>query len=612
MTTSPVTANAHVPIDAPLLALARPWRLRLILVAVGVLASALVSLLPPLIIGHVVTELTTGSPRDLPATALGYLAAVAAAQVLTAGYGYLAATVAQRALATLRTRLFAHLFALPTEYHDRTPVGDAIARATADVETIDDLFSSSIVTVLGETVQLVVVTAAMVWLSPTLTLAVLVVIPPLALLTGYLRRRIRAAERDTRTAVGETTTHLHEDLVGVDVIRAFGRQDLFAGRFRAALQGWLGAANRSTRYNAFYAPSLGVLSAVATAVLLWLGGGGAARAMGVGIGTLTAFVLLFARFFGPLVNLGDVWQSVQAALAGAERVFGLLAEPAAMPGSPGSPGNDPTTLIDMRAVDFGYLPDRPVLHQINLSIGPGEHVALVGGSGSGKTTILSLLAGLYRPDHGQVRLAGHDPTALTDVQRRQLLGLVPQNVQLFTGTIRDNLTVGDETTPADQIARACQIAGADAFIGALPAGYDTVLSDTGRGDGVVFSAGQRQVLALARAVVDQPRVLLLDEATAVVDPASDAALRTALRRHLRPTGTAILTVAHRLATARDADRVVVLSGGHIVEQGTPGELLATDSTFAALVAIEEAGWDWKQDLDPPDPTAARPARGETP
>jgi len=577
--------------------LVRPWRGRLLLVAVGVLAAALLDLAPPLVIRHVVDNLTARHTGGLPVAAGIYLAAVAAVQVLTAGYGYLSATVAQRALAALRTRLFAHLLALPTDYHDRTPVGDAIARATADVETIDDLFSSSVATLLGESVRLATVAVAMLALSPPLTLAAAAVVPPLALLTRYLRRRIRDAERATRTAVGAATTHLQEDLAGVAVIRAFGRQTQFADRFRATLHGWLHATNTSTGYNAFYAPALAVLAAVATAGLLWLGGGGVARSTGVSIGTLTAFVLLFARFFTPLINLGDEWQSVQAALAGAERVFAILAMPTPPPPSPTSthpraaaaPG--PAIIVDR--VEFGYRPDRPVLHGISLTVAAGEHVALVGRSGAGKTSLLALLAGLYRPLSGRVRVAGHDPATTADDDRRALLGVVPQTVQLFTGTVHDNLTLGDDTIPTDQVIHAAKVAGADAFITTLPDGYRSVLSDTGRGEGVVLSAGQRQLLALARALVATPKVLLLDEATAVVDGASDAAFRAALRRHVQPTGTAILTVAHRLSTARDADRVIVLSAGRIVEQGTPTELMTTDSRFAALLAIEEAGWDWE-------------------
>lgn len=586
---------APAGLAAPLRTLVRPWRGRLALVAAGVLGSALLDLVPPLVMRYVVDSVTGGHPRGLAPVAVLYLAAFTVGQVLTAGYGYLAATVAQRALAVLRTRLVAHLLALPTDYHDRTPVGDAIARATADVETIDDLFSSSIVTLLGETVRLVTVVVTMAVLSPPLTLVVVAVVPPVAALTHYLRRRIRDAERATRRAVGATTTQLQEDLTGVTVIRAFGRQDEFADRFRATLRGWLRATNASTRYNSFYAPALAILSATAIAGLLWFGGGGASRVAGVSIGTLTAFVLLFSRFFAPLINLGDEWQNVQAALAGAERVFGVLALPAAGPataaGAPGSGPGEPAILLN--DVTFGYPGGRPVLHGVSLSVGAGEHVALVGRTGAGKTSILSLLTGLYAPDAGRVRLAGVDPASLTDETRRDVLGVVPQAVQLFTGSVSDNITLGDTTLTGDRVRHAAGIAGADTFIADLPDGYRTPLSDLGRGDGVVLSAGQRQLLALARALVATPRVLLLDEATAVVDGTSDAAFRAALRRYVKASGTAVLTVAHRLSTARDADRVVVLAAGRIVEQGTPAELMATDSQFAALLTIEEAGWDWE-------------------
>jgi ATP-binding cassette subfamily B protein len=589
------TIGIRVPIAQPLRQLVHPWRTRLVVLAGAVVAAAILDLVPPLLIGGVVDGLAAGNVNRLPAAAGLYLAAVAGVQILAAGYGYLAATIAQRALATLRTRVFAHLLALPMPYHDRNPVGDGIARATADVETIDDLFSSSIVTLLGETARLVTVAVAMLLLSPTLTLAAAVVIPPLAVLTGFLRRRIRDAERATRTAVGEATTQLQEDLAGVDVIRAFGRQALFTERFRAALLRWLAASNTSTRYNAFYAPALAVLSAIATATLLWVGGGGAARAAGVSIGTLTAFVLLFSRFFAPLINLGDEWQNVQAALAGAERVFSLLDQPIeASRDAVLEPAYPAASPIELRLVGFAYDAGRPVLQGIDLSVGPGEHVALVGRTGAGKTSILALLAGLYRPTAGTIRVGGHDPASLTDDQRRRLLGFVPQSVQLFTGTVIDNVTLGDESISEDQVEDACRITGIDTVIQSLPHGYHTMLSDTGRGEGVVLSAGQRQLLALARALVNQPRVLLLDEATAVVDGASDAAFRAALRQHVLPSGTAILTVAHRLSTAGEADRVIVLADGRVIEEGSPAQLMASDSTFAALLAIEEAGWDWEK------------------
>jgi ATP-binding cassette subfamily B protein len=586
-----------VRIGAELLALARPWRARLLLAAAAVLAAALLGLVPALIVRHVIDHnLTPHRTAGLAPAALGYLAVTAAAAVLTAGYGYLAATVAQRSLAGLRTRLFSHLLRLPAGYHDQTPAGDSISRCTADIEAIDDLFSSSIATLLGQTAQLVTVAVTMLILSPVLTAAAAVFLPPVALFTNYLRHRIRDAERSTRAAVGLLNTRLQEDLSGVEVIRAFGRQAMFTGRFRLALAGWLRASNRATYWNAFYAPGLGLMSAVATALLLWLGGRGTFGAIGISLGTLTAFVLLFAQFIAPLINLGDEWQSVQAALSGAERVFSVLALPAGDPPVPApAVPQDHHAILELDRVTFGYAQGVPVLHDVSLTVRPGEHVAVVGRTGAGKSSLLALLAGLYPPWTGRVRVAGHDPRTLDDTARRAVLGFVPQAVQLFSGTVLDNLTLGDDTITAGQARRAAALAGADRFIRVLPGGYGTVLSDSSRGSGVQLSAGQRQLLALARALVTSPPVLLLDEATAVIDGASDAAFRAALREHVLASGTAVLTVAHRLATAREADRVLVMAAGRIIEEGTPGDLLAAGGRFAAMAALEDAGWDWQQD-----------------
>ena len=316
-------------------ALVRPYRRRLCAIALLVLAAAVLEIVPALVVRHVIDDsLVRGDTAELPGAAVLYLAATTGVTALSAGYGYLAATVARRCLAGLRTRLFAHLLVLPTSYHDRTPVGDSISRATADVDAIDDLFSSSVATVLGEVVRLLTVAVAMLVLSPVLAASSALVIPPLVLLTNVLRRRVREAERATRVAVGAVNAQLAEDLSGVEVIRAFGRQRTFHDRFRRALRTWLQAGNRSVRFNAFYAPALAVLAAVATALLLWLGGRDAFGAIGISIGTLTAFVLLFGRFFAPLVNLGDEWQTVQGALAGAERVFAVLALPSDQPRVP--------------------------------------------------------------------------------------------------------------------------------------------------------------------------------------------------------------------------------------------------------------------------------------
>jgi ATP-binding cassette subfamily B protein len=244
----------------------------------------------------------------------------------------------------------------------------------------------------------------------------------------------------------------------------------------------------------------------------------------------------------------------------------------------------------MQQVVFGYLPNRPVLHGVSLAVQPGEHIVLVGRTGAGKSSVLHLLGGLYRPWRGSVRVAGADPTSFTDDQRRHAMGAVQQVVQLFRGTVLDNLTLGDGSVSREAVRRAAAIAGADAFIQALPQGYDTRL-----GEGVQLSAGQRQLLALTRALVWDPAVLLLDEATAAIDSASEAAVRAALRAVVTGSHRAVLTVAHRLATAQEADRVLVMEAGQIVEAGRPAELIRRGGQFAALLELEAAGWEWQTD-----------------
>ena len=292
------------------------------------------------------------------------------------------------------------------------------------------------------------------------------------------------------------------------------------------------------------------------------------------------------------MSLGNEWQTVQAALAGLERIFQVLALPseAPAPGSPRQPQYRSNAAIEMREVFFGYLPNRPVLRGVSLAAQPGEHIVLVGRTGAGKSSVLHLLGGLYTPWSGTVRVSGADPTVLTDDQRRRALGVVLQVVQLFRGTVFDNLTLGDGSVSREAVQRAAAIAGADAFIQALPQGYDTLL-----GSGLQLSAGQRQLLALTRALVWDPAVLLLDEATAAVDSASEAAFRAALRTAVIGCGRTVLTVAHRLATAQEADRVLVLEAGQIVEEGPPEELIRRGGRFAALLELEAAGWDWQTD-----------------
>lgn len=576
--------------------LVKPWRGRVIVVTLLVLAAASLELAPALIVRAIVDEhLMVGRSSGLLFLAALYLAASAAVQATTFIYSYLATTIAQGVLSRLRVRLVAHLQRLPAIYFDRTPLGDIISRCTSDVETLDTVFSSGVAVLVANLVKLLTVGVGMVMLSAPLALVAAAVVPPLVWVIRLLQVRVRRAERDNRIAVGAMTARLHESLRGAEVIRAFGREDEAAHGFRQALGRALAASNRSTRFSALYTPVTAMLSALAVGSLLSVGTHQPVGAFAPSIGTLTAFLILLQRFFQPITALGEEWQTVQGAMAGAERVFATLAlapEDAFADGAQEEHGVG-LVPIRLRDVAFGYFDEQPVLRGISLAVGAGEHVALVGRTGAGKTSVLHLLAGLYAPWAGIARVAGRDPRALEESERRRILGVVPQVVQLFSGTVFENLTLGDASVPEEAVFEAARIAGADAFIGTLPQGYQTPLSGGGGGAGAQLSAGQQQLLALARALVHKPAVLLLDEATAAIDSASDAAFRAALRESVLSRGCAVLTVAHRLSTAVEADRVIVLDGGDIVEEGSPGELARRAGRFAALLELEAAGWDWR-------------------
>ena len=611
---APARAQVSPMLWRRLARLVQPWRWRLAGVAGLIVASALVELVPAFVIRHVVNaNLVTEQTQGLVLAGVVYLLAVAADGAFTFGYTYVAASVSQKVIADLRVQLFAHEMSLPAAYFDRTPIGDVISRSTADVETIDELFTDGVATLLGQLIPLIAIAAAMLLLSPLLTAVAALALPPLLLITRFLQVRVRSAERDTRVAIGRLNVELAETVGGVETIRAFGREDTFAARFRRALGRTLLAQARSTKYNAFFSPVSGLLGAAVIAAFLWVGAGGGLNGAGVDLGTLVAFVMLFQAFFAPIVAIGDEWQSVQAAVAGAERVFEVLDLPAdssdhhghngqaESSGERGDRNRGATTDAVHRGrgivvshVSFGYDLARPVVHDVSFTVLPGEHVALVGRTGAGKSSLVSLIGGLYSPTTGEVRVDGRDPRSLPDSHRRRILGVAPQSLQLFGATLRNNLTLFDAEVSDVNIEQAVHLTGIQPLVDSLPEGLDTMLAGEGRGGGVVLSAGQRQLVGLARTVLPQPDALLLDEATAAIDGASDAAFRAALRETTLNRGAAVLTVAHRISTAREADRVIVLEAGRIIEQGPPTLLIDAGGAFAALAQLEAAGWDWQE------------------
>lgn len=601
--TSNTTAHAQAAGTvslAQLGAILRPWRGVLACVVGAVMLGAALEMAPPLIIRKVIdVHVAVNDPSGLFSLAMLYLGAIAAGNLLSFASEYLTALAAQGALHDLRVRLFGHLLRLPARYHDDHAVGDSISRCTMDVETVNTLFSAGVASLATDLVRVVAVVGAMLYLSPGLTLVALLVMPPLAYITRRFQVRVRQAERDTRAATGVLNTHLQETLSGAEVIRAFGRDGAFVRRFRLALHALLRVSNRSNLYASLYSPSTAILSALTTAGLLWFGVSRLHSSWGVSIGTLTAFVLLFQRFFKPITALGDEWQTVQASVAGAERIFQVLSLSADHHASSGAAGS---VMADSSALDaivaqnltFGYLPDRPVLHDLSFRFGAGEHIVIVGRSGAGKTTLAQLVCGLYTPWSGQITVAGLDARRLSDEDRRGVIGVVPQTVQLFSSSVRENLVLADPAVSESDLDWASNLTGLAQIVAGLPKGYDTVIRGAGRSGGLELSAGQRQLVALTRALIRRPRVLVMDEANSAIDSASEQQLRHAIREATRQASCCVVTIAHRLAAACEADRVVVLDAGRVVEEGPPGQLIAAGGLFAGLLELETSGWDWEE------------------
>jgi ATP-binding cassette, subfamily B, multidrug efflux pump len=577
-----------------------PWRWMLAVAILSVIAGAGLALLPPLILRRLIdTNLALGRVEGIFVLGLGYLGATAAVHVTNFITSYITSVAAQRALRRLRVRLFAHVQSLPISYFDTTPIGDTISRCTSDMETIDRLFSSGVISLLAQTMQVFVTFAAMLALSLPLSLSMVVVIPVLVIISRRFQLLMRDAQRVLRKAIGTLTSRMQEYLTRTEVIRAFNWNFRIVQSFRRVLKETLMAQNRSIAYGAFYDPLLKILQAALVAVLLILSGAPILTGFRVSIGTLTAFIFLFDRFFQPLITIGNEWQVVQGAFAGLERIFEVLLlgsdaggiDPASR--SSQAPTSDDGLLIALQDVSFGYLPGQPVLTDISLQVTPGRHVAIVGRTGAGKSTLIHLLGGLYRPWEGAILVAGHNPHSMSADERRRILGIVPQNPWLYSGTVADNLSFGDSAISRDATEKAARISGAHAFIKTLPAGYDTLISDAGHGQGTQVSAGQRQLLALTRALVGDPSILLLDEATSSIDNATEAAFKDALRIQMEDRCGAVITVAHRISTAMTADRIVVIESGRIVETGSPSELIRTGGHFASLYELENAGWDWR-------------------
>lgn len=561
----------------------RPYRLGMVVAVLLLLAAAGVETVGPLLTQRALDV-------AIPRRDLGYLGVLVA---LYGGFTVLSAAIqfattllttwlAQHVMYDLRVQVFTRLQHLSLRYFDRNPVGRLMTRVTNDVEALNEAFSSGIVTAFGDVFTLVFILAAMLRLDWRLALVTFTVLPFVFAAAFVFRGLIRRAFRDIRVRLARINAYLQEHLSGVRVVQLFGRERETMDRFAVINRDHLHANLRSITWYALFFPTIEVLTAVAMALILWYGGwqslGGA-----VSVGVVAAFLQYTRRFFRPIQDLSEKYNLLQAALAAAERVFQLLdtepeitdpADPLHLP----VPGRGE---IEFHDVWFRYGDEGEwVLRGVSFAARPGERVAIVGATGAGKSTIINLLMRFYEPEKGEIRLDGVPIHRVPVAELRGRIGLVLQDVFLFSEDVRRNIRLGRDDIGDERVREASRRVGLDPFVARLPSGYAHPLGERG----TQLSVGERQLVSFARALAFDPEVLVLDEATSSVDSELEARIEEALKELMR--GRTSLVIAHRLSTVQGADEILVLHQGEIRERGTHAQLLARGGLYARLYELQ--------------------------
>jgi ATP-binding cassette subfamily B protein len=579
-----------------LLGYLRPYRRQVVIAVAAIIGHSCLELAPPYLTKIAIDRYIPA--RDLSglgAMAAVYLVVLVASFILEYIQTWTMQATGQRIMFDMRMQMIEHLQRLDLRFYDRNPVGRLMTRVTTDVDVLNDLFTSGVVSVFGDVFTLVGIMVVLVWMDWRLALVAFSVLPLIAVITQWFRIHVRETYRDVRIWIARINAYLQERLTGMATVQLYRREQRDFDTFDEIDRQHRDANVRSIFYYAAFYPGVELVSALAASLILWVGGGWVVNGDGLTLGALVAFLQYSQRFFRPISDLSEKFNLLQGAMASSERIFALLDTPVEIT-SPAvsrrgasldaptlaAPSDVPISsgTIRFEDVTFSYVEGEPVLRNVSFQVRPGQRVAIVGATGSGKTTIVSLLQRFYDVQHGRITIDDVDIRDWDLAALRRLFGLVLQDVYLFSGTIGGNVRLGNSAITDADIRRALDAVHASAFVDRLPLGVNTPVTERG----ATFSSGQKQLLSFARALAFDPKVLILDEATSSVDTDTELLIRDALKVVMR--GRTTMAIAHRLSTIQDMDRILVLHKGELRESGTHQELLAARGIYHRLYQLQ--------------------------